>query len=121
MLIEHGTRRSGALLGEFFAMLGAPVERLDARFRLCGEAAKLRAFLTDGAGRRASGRTVNAVSLALASTYLGDRAAMYRWIDFGVESGDWMLFYINIDREFDPYRQEPRFRALMERAGMPSP
>ncbi len=88
---------------------------------LCGQSAKLRTFLRDGEHRLRSGGTVNPVSLAIGSTYLGDREGMYRWLEYAVASGDWMIFYINIDPEFDSFREEPRFRALIQRAGMPSP
>ena len=86
----------------------------------CHHAEELRAFVRNGDRRAAAGGNVAPVALAMAETFLGDRAGMYRWLEYAVENGDWQTFYINIDPEFDPYRTEPRFRALVKRAGMAS-
>jgi Tfp pilus assembly protein PilF len=87
---------------------------------LCGRTANVRDFLQTGERRLKSGQTVSPVSLALGSTFLGDERAMYRWLDYAVANGDWMIFYLNIEPEFAPFRREPRFRALLQRAGLPS-
>jgi len=88
---------------------------------LCHRVRELQAFVRNGDRRAASGGHVTPVVLAMAEISLGDRAGMYRWLEYAVEDGDWQLFYINMNPEFDPYRTEPRFRELMRRAGMPSP
>ena len=87
---------------------------------LCHQDARLRAFLQDGDRRARSGAPTRPVVLGMAAAYLGDREAMYRWLGYAVDQGDWMLFYINIYPEFVPFLKEPRFRALLQRLRMPT-
>ena len=52
--------------------------------------------------------------MALALAYLGDEDGMYSWLE---KTADRDLSYIQLEPVFDPYRDDPRFRELLTRAG----
>jgi TolB-like protein/DNA-binding winged helix-turn-helix (wHTH) protein len=58
--------------------------------------------------------------LAEINTYLGDKEEAFRWLGKAFEgrSVGWLPF-IKVDPTLDPLRSDPRFRALLERMGLP--
>ena len=48
---------------------------------------------------------------------LGDKAAGVSWLDRAYEARDVHLMYLPVDAKWDPYRNDPRFVALLARCG----
>lgn len=59
----------------------------------------------------------------LAQTYLvlGEPDEALRWLEASEEQDWYGLTYLAIDPSWDPIRQEPRFRALLDRLGLSEP
>jgi tetratricopeptide (TPR) repeat protein len=56
--------------------------------------------------------------IASVLTALGERAQALDWLERGVGSGSFMA-YLAVDPVFRPLRDEPRFRAVLRRVGLP--
>ena len=56
--------------------------------------------------------------IASVHTALGERAQALDWLERGVGSGSFMA-YLAVDPVFRPLRDEPRFRAVLRRVGLP--
>ena len=141
--VDHA-RRAVALDPEFwigYMMQGQALERmnLDADAlealitagRFSGQNSKavaVRGYLLAKAGRTAEARDVlNALQTAARDRYvppytialmhagLGDRDAVYQWLDRAYEARDVHLIFLIVDAKWDGYRQDPRFVALLER------
>lgn len=89
-----------------------------------GRSAEARAVLRqleDDAGRR----YVPPYAMALVHAGLGNRDAVFEWLDKAYAARDVHLIYLPVDAKWDPYRDDPRFAALLARAGFrrggPSP
>jgi TolB-like protein/DNA-binding winged helix-turn-helix (wHTH) protein/Tfp pilus assembly protein PilF len=66
--------------------------------------------------------TVTHAELAIAHLGVGDREAALEALDDAVtERRGWILPFLNVDPYFDPLRDDPRFAAILERIGIPSP
>jgi serine/threonine-protein kinase len=85
----------------------------------CGRLDRVRTFLQEEERSVARGGQVSGVVLGVTSTYLGDKEGMYRWLRYAVRTGDWEILFINSTTEFDPFRSEPRFQAVLREAGLP--
>ena len=48
--------------------------------------------------------------------FLGDREEALRCLEEGVDRGG--ITWIKVSRSWDPYRDDPRFQALLARAGL---
>jgi hypothetical protein len=58
--------------------------------------------------------------IALVFLGLGDRDHAFEWLEKGYELRDSGIVRLEISREFDPLRSDPRFADLMRRMGRPS-
>ena len=60
--------------------------------------------------------------MALVHAGLGDREAVFEWLDKAYDARDVHLIYLPVDAKWDPYRSDPRFAALLARCGFtPAP
>jgi len=68
------------------------------------------------------GRTSYVSSFDIATVYagLGDRQRTLDWLERAYEGRASYLFYINVNPHFDAYRDDPRFRDLVRRIGLPA-
>ncbi len=51
---------------------------------------------------------------------LGDKPNGYAYLDQAVQQHEWWLITLPVEDAFDPVRQEPRFRAIEARVGLPA-
>lgn len=58
-------------------------------------------------------------SIAILYGALGDSNEAFVWLEKAYEERDPQLTYLNAGRRFEPLRQDPRFRALVQRVGLP--
>jgi serine/threonine-protein kinase len=84
----------------------------------CGQPERIAGLLRIAEQSRQAGGTPSGFAAAIAATYVANRDVMYRWLDYAFRTGDWQLFFVKGDPEFAPYRNEPRFEALLRQAGM---
>jgi tetratricopeptide (TPR) repeat protein len=107
------------------------LEALDVAARFSGgnsKALALRGYSLAKDGRRDEARealtTLEALSrrryvppyaMALVHAGLGDRDAVFTWLDRAFEARDVHLVYLTVDPKWDPYRTDPRFDALLTR------
>ena len=90
----------------------------------------LRGYLLATSGRANEARevlkTLEAVSreryvppyaLALVHAGLGERDAVFDWLDRAYSARDVHLIFLTVDPKWDPYRGDPRFEALLARCG----
>jgi TolB-like protein/DNA-binding winged helix-turn-helix (wHTH) protein/Flp pilus assembly protein TadD len=107
------------------------LEALDVAARFSGgnsKALALRGYILAKDGRRDEARealtTLEALSrrryvppyaMALVHAGLGDRDAVFTWLDRAFEARDVHLVYLTVDPKWDPYRTDPRFDALLTR------
>jgi TolB-like protein/DNA-binding winged helix-turn-helix (wHTH) protein/tetratricopeptide (TPR) repeat protein len=120
--------------GQVYEQLGQPDLALDA----FGNAARFsegntkaishRGYVLAKAGRTEEAReileTLEAVAreryvppfaLALVHAGLGERDAAFEWLDRAYEARDVHLIFLTVDPKWDPYREDPRFAALLAR------
>ena len=71
-------------------------------------------------------RTLEAVSrdgyvppymMALVHAGLGEREAVFQWLNRAYDARDVHLIFLPVDPKWDPYRADPRFEALLARCG----
>jgi TolB-like protein/DNA-binding winged helix-turn-helix (wHTH) protein/Flp pilus assembly protein TadD len=71
-------------------------------------------------------RTLEAVSreryvppyvIALVHAGLGEREAVFQWLNRAYDAHDVHLIFLPVDPKWDPYRTDPRFEALLARCG----
>ena len=143
--LEHA-RRAVALDPEFwigYMMQGQALERmgraqpaleaLTMAGRFSGQNSKtlsLRGYVLGKIGRTAEARDVlTALQMAARNRYVppyaialvhaavGERDAMYEWLERAYEARDVHLIFLPVDAKWDDYRHEPRFTALLARCG----
>jgi TolB-like protein/DNA-binding winged helix-turn-helix (wHTH) protein/Flp pilus assembly protein TadD len=68
----------------------------------------------------AATRYVPPYATALVHAGLGDRNAVFEWLERAYAARDVHLVYLPVDPKWDPYRADPRFAALLARAGFPT-
>ncbi|MBC8645705.1 MAG: protein kinase [Thermoanaerobaculia bacterium] len=66
-------------------------------------------------------RFVSALPFAMVHIGVGDKEAALDALEKAFEERSGRLVYLNVEKAFDPLRQEPRFRALVERLHLPVP
>ncbi|MEP7310365.1 MAG: hypothetical protein ABJA98_33085 [Acidobacteriota bacterium] len=57
---------------------------------------------------------------ALVYAGLGDRDAVFEWLEKGFAAHDVHLAFLPVDAKWDPYRADPRFLSLEARCGFSS-
>jgi TolB-like protein/DNA-binding winged helix-turn-helix (wHTH) protein/Flp pilus assembly protein TadD len=62
-------------------------------------------------------RYVPPYAMALVHAGLGDREAVFAWLEKAYAARDVHLIYLPVDAKWDPYRGDPRFAALLARCG----
>lgn len=62
----------------------------------------------------------HATTIAIVSAALGNREAALGWLETAFEQSDDALPYLRGDRTFASYEDEPRFKALIARLGLPA-
>jgi Flp pilus assembly protein TadD len=67
----------------------------------------------------AAARYVPPYAMALVSAGLGDREAVFAWLEKAYAVRDVHLIYLTVDPKWDPYRGDSRFDALLARCGFP--
>jgi tetratricopeptide (TPR) repeat protein len=82
-----------------------------------GNAEAARARLAELEERAAHGH-VSSMWMALVHLGLGERDAVFPWLDRACEERDGSLVLVTSAIEFDPVRSDPRFAALLRRMGL---
>jgi len=82
-----------------------------------GNAGAAQALLAELTARAADSH-VSSMWMALVHLGLGDRAAVFHWLDRAFEERDGSLVLVTSAIEFDPVREDPRFKTLLERMGL---
>jgi TolB-like protein/DNA-binding winged helix-turn-helix (wHTH) protein/Flp pilus assembly protein TadD len=121
-------------LGQAYAQAGETdlaLEALAEGARFSGgnsKAVSMRGYVLAKAGRAAEAREVlksleasnpgvyvPPYAAALVHAGLGERDAVFQWLDKAFDAHDVHLMYLTVDAKWDPYRDDPRFRALVGR------
>ena len=82
-----------------------------------GNRARAEAHLHELTTRGADGY-VSAMWIALVHLGLGDLDSVFQWLDRAFEARDGSLILITAAVEFDPIREDPRFKVLLDRMGL---
>ena len=109
------------------------LEALADAMRLSGgnsKAASLRGYVLARAGRvdearemlrlldaRSRERYVPPYTFALVHAGLDDASSVFEWLGKAYAERDVHLIYLTVDDKWDPYRDDPRFKALLARCG----
>ena len=93
-------------LGYAFAMAGRRAEALECKRRL---------------EDRSRTAYVSPFALAFLAAGLGDRAVLLHQLELGERQRVPYLIFVGVDPEFYPYRDEPRYRALVARVAQRAP
>ena len=56
-------------------------------------------------------------AMALVHAGLGETTELFEWLDQASAAHDVRLIYLPVDPKWDPYRNDPRFVALLDRCG----
>jgi Tfp pilus assembly protein PilF len=63
---------------------------------------------------------VSAFDIAVIHAGLGDKPQALAWLEKAYDDRSYFLVSLNVDPRFDHLRAEPRFRALVQRVGLPA-
>ncbi len=74
---------------------------------------------TDELERRSHGAYTSSYAPAVAHLGLGDRDRAMMWLERAFAERSDFLIYLGVDAVFDPLREDPRFRSLVARIGLP--
>ena len=66
-------------------------------------------------------RYVDSFRIAAVFAQAGEVDLAFEWLNNAVDQGSLELVYVNIRPEFDPLRDDPRFKTLMQRLGLSDP
>ena len=80
-----------------------------------GRAGEARGVLATLETATSQGRYVPPYALALVHAGLGERAAVFEWLEKAHAAHDVHLMYLAVDAKWDPYRSDSRFTALLDR------
>jgi Tol biopolymer transport system component/TolB-like protein/Tfp pilus assembly protein PilF len=62
---------------------------------------------------------VSAINIASGFAVLHETEEVLKWLEIACEERDSNLTWLNVDREFDYLRNEPRFKSIVERVDLP--
>ena len=79
----------------------------------------LAAELDESLKQHARGIYVDPADIAWLYATLGEKEQMFRWLETALAEKSGHLFYMKAFPEYDPYRSEPRFRAILAKMGLP--
>jgi TolB-like protein/Flp pilus assembly protein TadD len=92
------------------------------------KAMSMRGYLLATTGRAAEAREVPGAleapsrtryvppfAMALVSAGLGEKDATFEWLERAYQARDVHLMFLTVDPKWNPFRTDPRFRALLER------
>ncbi|MDQ2978355.1 MAG: protein kinase [Acidobacteriota bacterium] len=65
-------------------------------------------------------RFVSAFPMAVLAVGMGEKDKAFAWLEKAYEEKSGRLVYLNVEPAFDPLRNDPRFRSLVERLRFPS-
>jgi Tol biopolymer transport system component/TolB-like protein/DNA-binding winged helix-turn-helix (wHTH) protein/Tfp pilus assembly protein PilF len=83
-----------------------------------GDAAAARGELR-GLLEKRHAKYVSAVNIASGFAVLNETDEVFKWLDVALEERDSNLTWLNVDREFDYLRNDPRFRAIARKVHLP--
>lgn len=69
--------------------------------------------------RKRDSKYVSAINIASGFAVLKESDEVFKWIDIAYGERDSNLTWLNVDREFDYLRDDPRFRAIVRKVGLP--
>jgi TolB-like protein/tetratricopeptide (TPR) repeat protein len=87
-------------------------------YGVAGQRDKALAVLAD-LQTRAKSRYVSALDIATVYLGLGDTDATFAWLERAVQTRASALVYLAVDPRYDAVREDPRFRGLVRRIGLP--
>ena len=67
------------------------------------------------------GRYVPPYAMALVHAGLDEPDAVFKWLSRASDARDVHLVFLTVDPKWDPYRDDPRFQALLQRCGFRGP
>jgi hypothetical protein len=79
----------------------------------CGEAAEARRFAAQAEARAREGGQVDPFFLALVFAALHNDAKVFEWLNRAVANRSSTLFWLRAHPAFKPWRNDPRFQALV--------
>ena len=77
------------------------------------------AVLEENLRQRARGAYVDPGYLATLYARLGEKEQALHWLETALAEKSGGMFYIKVIPEFDPYRSDPRFHAIITKMGLP--
>ncbi len=108
---EAQLRSVRALIGDHPDVLG----RLGYLYAVSGQRPKALAIADTLRARYAKGRSDEPYDLAVVHSGLGEKEKALEWLETAyAERSTWMMF-VKVAAELDPLRDEPRFRALLQK------
>ena len=69
--------------------------------------------------KKHKGRMISSLLIAMANLTLGDNDTAMKWLDRAYEEHDPLLSQFILGNSFDPIRDDPRFKALIKKLGLP--
>src|SRR5581483_3661098 len=102
--LSGGGSNELAALGHTFAIAGRTLDAVK---------------ILDDLKERSKQTYVQPVGIAGIYIGLGDKDRAFEWLQRAYEDRSGWLIYLNVDPMFHPLRQDPRFRELIRRAGLP--
>ena len=64
---------------------------------------------------------LSSCALALMHLRLGEKEKAFVWLERAYQSHAGDLIYLNVEPQYDPIRNDPRFQDLVSRVGLPAP
>jgi tetratricopeptide (TPR) repeat protein len=110
-------RKSVGLTGNYFTPMSTA--DLGHVYAISGREREARTMLSE-LHKLSRTRYVSAFDLAVIHAGLGDKAQALAWLDKAYDDRSFFLVSLNVDPRFDHLRAEPRFRALVQRIGLPA-
>jgi TolB-like protein/Tfp pilus assembly protein PilF len=110
-------RKSVGLPGNYFTPMS--IADLGHVYASSGSEREARTMLSE-LHERSRKHYVSAFDIAVIHAGLRDKAQALAWLDKAYDDRSFFLVSLNVDPRFDLLRAEPRFRALVQRVGLPA-